>query len=80
MCNLFYCLFSLSVAEYSEPVKMTMNRKSRALVRVIERKTIKLEIFYKRYVSLTLCFIYYNSVVFKGFVVFMLPEKFRGSI
>ncbi|XP_052776019.1 coiled-coil and C2 domain-containing protein 1-like isoform X2 [Mya arenaria] len=34
--------------EYQEPVKMTMNRKSRALVRVIERKTIKLEIFYKR--------------------------------
>ncbi|KAL4236983.1 Coiled-coil and C2 domain-containing protein 1A [Mactra antiquata] len=34
--------------EYQEPVKFNMNRKSRALVRVIERKTIKLEIFYRR--------------------------------
>ncbi|XP_052264648.1 coiled-coil and C2 domain-containing protein 1-like isoform X2 [Dreissena polymorpha] len=34
--------------EYQESVKFTMNRKSRALARVIERKTIKLEIFYKR--------------------------------
>lgn len=34
--------------EYQETVKLTMNRKSRALVRVIERKTVKFEVWYKR--------------------------------
>ena len=43
---LLYLLFIPT--EYHETVKLTMARKSRALVRVIERKTAKFEIFYKR--------------------------------
>ena len=43
---LLYLLFIAT--EYQETVKLTMARKSRALVRVIERKTAKFEIFYKR--------------------------------
>ena len=38
----------LFIPEYQETVKLNMTRKSRALVRVVERKTIKFEVWYKR--------------------------------
>lgn len=34
--------------EYNQPFKLEISRKARAFARIVERKTVKLEIFYKR--------------------------------